>query len=313
MKAFWRQTTPPEEQPVTPTSPQPEPTWTNPAADPAPANPPGGDNPWAGSPYPADEFAAQVAIANARAQQDPAVTAVAPVTEPPPSHAAPADTSTAERRYFHAPAPEPDDHTDTCPACGGKMPTDPELLQSSAALLGDRLPQVAPAMYRYLFLGAPTLIPLFEDHTEGLIQWTWPTDSLTPVDGVDEAQWVRDPDGARYWTVNPDAAQVDVVFSAIQALVQLFDPTDDGKLEQLRAALAKMGRSHLRFDPPAQWNEYGAVIDAVLATLAQFAGEAWTPRLETAWRKALEFTSGTMIAAQATAVTKGRGRRRRTV
>lgn len=290
----------------TTSDPQPEPTWTNSPQD----------SPWAGHPgegHPATEgYPIERAITEARAQLDPDVAATQPVPPPPASHAAPAGTDTAERRYFQA-QQDPEQEAERCPNCGGKMPTEPELLQASAALLGDKLPEVVPAMYRYLFLGAPTLIPLFEDHAEGLIDWRWPTDTLTPVDGVDEGQWVRDGDGARYWTINADADQVDVVFKAIQVLVQLFDPQDDQKIDQLRATLNKLGRSHLRFDPPALWNEYGAVIDATLATLRQFAGEAWTPKLETVWRKALEFTSGTMIAAQATAVTKGRGRRRRTV
>jgi methyl-accepting chemotaxis protein len=90
--------------------------------------------------------------------------------------------------------------------------------------------------------------------------------------------------------------QRDKLLKAVVALVTHYDDPD-----ALVPALATMGRAHARF--PIGLAEYAAVGQALLVTLARFAGPAWTPEYEQAWTRAYTFAAGTMLQASATADT----------
>jgi hemoglobin-like flavoprotein len=64
-------------------------------------------------------------------------------------------------------------------------------------------------------------------------------------------------------------------------------------LPSLAAPLREMGARHLRYG--AQEAHYGVVRDALLATLAQFAGSAWTAELRADWTAALNAVAGLML------------------
>jgi methyl-accepting chemotaxis protein len=88
--------------------------------------------------------------------------------------------------------------------------------------------------------------------------------------------------------------QRDRLLKAVVALVTHYEDPD-----ALVPALATMGRAHARF--PIGLAEYAAVGQALLITLARFAGPAWTPQYERAWTRAYTFAAGTMLQASATA------------
>jgi hemoglobin-like flavoprotein len=65
--------------------------------------------------------------------------------------------------------------------------------------------------------------------------------------------------------------------------------------EGLLPALTSMGRNHVRYG--AQMEHYGAVGQVLLATLASYAGDAWTPELAGAWERMYTFAAGAMMRA----------------
>lgn len=85
-------------------------------------------------------------------------------------------------------------------------------------------------------------------------------------------------------------AQREKLLKAIIALVTHYDQPD-----ALAPALATMGRNHVRYGATVE--HYGAVGQTLLATLAKYAGDAWTPELAGAWERAYTWAAGTMMRA----------------
>ncbi len=80
-------------------------------------------------------------------------------------------------------------------------------------------------------------------------------------------------------------------------LVQMIDVAVSklNDLTVLLPALENLGRRHRGYGVlPAHYQVVGA---ALLLTLAQGLGGAWTPEVSTAWEKIYEFIADTMIAA----------------
>ncbi|MGO9778564.1 MAG: globin domain-containing protein [Streptosporangiaceae bacterium] len=79
----------------------------------------------------------------------------------------------------------------------------------------------------------------------------------------------------------------------VQALVRIVESLSTP--EEMAAYLAQLGRDHRKYGvEPAM---YEAVGDALLATLRAFAGPAFTPAAEQAWKEAYEAISALMIKA----------------
>lgn len=112
------------------------------------------------------------------------------------------------------------------------------------------------------------------------------------------------------------AAFYDRLFSDRPGVRQLFPAVMDDQRERLLAAvvtlvthydepdvlvpaLTAMGRNHVRYG--AELEQYAAVGAALLATLRESAGDAWTAAYESAWQRAYTFAAGTMMAASALA------------
>lgn len=75
-----------------------------------------------------------------------------------------------------------------------------------------------------------------------------------------------------------------------EALVAMMDHLEDASwLEQ---TLAGLGRKHADYGVTDEM--YGWVGGSLLATLAEVAGEAWTPELESAWSEAYGAIAGLM-------------------
>ncbi|MEV7326328.1 globin domain-containing protein [Streptomyces sp. NPDC093970] len=68
-----------------------------------------------------------------------------------------------------------------------------------------------------------------------------------------------------------------------------------GEPEKLNPYLQQLGRDHRRFDVVVQ--HYEAVGQSLLATLAHFLGEDWTPELERQWAEAYMAVAQTMVEA----------------
>jgi NAD(P)H-flavin reductase/hemoglobin-like flavoprotein len=64
--------------------------------------------------------------------------------------------------------------------------------------------------------------------------------------------------------------------------------------ESLIGFLAQLGRDHRKFD--VREEHYAVVGQALLATLAEVAGEGWTPEVAEAWERTFAFVAGTMQA-----------------
>lgn len=80
------------------------------------------------------------------------------------------------------------------------------------------------------------------------------------------------------------------LLKALIALVTHYD-----RPEQLMPGLTAMGARHVGYG--VQVEHYGAVGVALIATLRTFAGSAWTPELETAWKRAYTFAASVMMQA----------------
>jgi NAD(P)H-flavin reductase/hemoglobin-like flavoprotein len=79
----------------------------------------------------------------------------------------------------------------------------------------------------------------------------------------------------------------------VAALGRIVADADDP--DRLLPFLRQLGRDHRRFQVVAQ--HYEAVGQALLATLAYFLGEAWTPELQQGWTEAYSLVASTMIQA----------------
>lgn len=88
------------------------------------------------------------------------------------------------------------------------------------------------------------------------------------------------------------AGQGEKLVKAIVALVTHFAAP-----EQLTPALMTMGRRHEQYG--VRLEHYAAVGTVLLATLRDFAGDAWTPTFEQAWSRAYTFAAGVMMQAGA--------------
>jgi hemoglobin-like flavoprotein len=198
-----------------------------------------------------------------------------------------------------------DDDVEKCEGCGRRMPTDYELIQASLEGVGvtDLKHAVAVPFYSRLFTAVPSLIPIFPPD---MCYPLYDTQDLERITGYE----TNEDDTIK---VNPKAGQIDLIVGAVAALANNFDRHNPAKMDALDRELAKLARSHIRFTPPAKIEEYAAVVTTLLAVLTDVLGARFDERTEFAWRKALEYASGKMLAGQAVAKMQGRGRRRREV
>ena len=197
----------------------------------------------------------------------------APVTAPP-SHQAeeiPSANPITDTGSSFLP-PVAVDGAETCIVCGGRVPTDHELLVQVRELIAPIGPTAMHLFYERLFFYAPELRNLFPTRIE---------------------------------------VQEEKLLSAIVALLSLFQ-AGEAEMGQLDAALSKFGRSHVRFDPAATIEEYATVWRALSEVLNENLGGQLTARHLNVIRRAYEYAAGSMLRAQATARLKGAGRRRRT-
>ncbi len=165
------------------------------------------------------------------------------------------------------------EHDGTRPGYGSVVPTDHELLTQVLEWLAPAGPQAMHLFYGRLFEAAPELRDLFPERIE---------------------------------------MQEERLLSAIVHLFTLFDAGDDA-MEQLNNELARFGRSHTRFDPPATLKEYAAVKTVLFGVLTEMLGDKLTPQHSAALVRCYEYAAGRMLAAQATVKLTDRDRRRRTV
>ena len=86
------------------------------------------------------------------------------------------------------------------------------------------------------------------------------------------------------------AVQRDRFLHALATVVSQVD-----RIDALRAYLADLGRDHRKFG--ALTEHYPAVGVSLLATLAHFSAENWTPELSADWTAAFDLVAGIMIAA----------------
>jgi hemoglobin-like flavoprotein len=84
------------------------------------------------------------------------------------------------------------------------------------------------------------------------------------------------------------------LLKVIVALVTHYENPD-----ALLPVLGPMGARHERYGVRVE--HYAAVAEALLATLDEFAGDAWTPEVEAAWTRAYTFAAGAMIQGAAEA------------
>jgi NAD(P)H-flavin reductase/hemoglobin-like flavoprotein len=79
----------------------------------------------------------------------------------------------------------------------------------------------------------------------------------------------------------------------VHALARIVSQVDD--LDSLRGYLADLGRDHRKFGAVAE--HFPAVGTSLLATLAHFSSDAWTPELAADWEAAYAQVAGVMIEA----------------
>lgn len=82
----------------------------------------------------------------------------------------------------------------------------------------------------------------------------------------------------------------------LRALVQIVTSVDD--LDILASYLGDLGRDHRKYNVRPE--HFGLVGASLLATLAQYAGEDWTPEVAETWRGAYALISQVMIQALTT-------------
>ncbi|MDG4826649.1 globin domain-containing protein [Asanoa sp. WMMD1127] len=88
------------------------------------------------------------------------------------------------------------------------------------------------------------------------------------------------------------SAQQDKLLGAIVALVTNYENP-----EALRPTLEALGAKHDSWGVRPE--HYTAVAGCLLATLREYAGEAFTPEVEGAWVRAYTFAAGTMMQGAA--------------
>jgi NAD(P)H-flavin reductase/hemoglobin-like flavoprotein len=86
------------------------------------------------------------------------------------------------------------------------------------------------------------------------------------------------------------AAQRDKLVTALGTVVSNVDAVD-----QLVPFVRSLGRDHRKFGVMAE--HYAPVAEALLATLAHYLGEEWTPQLAADWQAAYQIVAGEMTAA----------------
>jgi NAD(P)H-flavin reductase/hemoglobin-like flavoprotein len=86
------------------------------------------------------------------------------------------------------------------------------------------------------------------------------------------------------------AAQRDKLVNALGTVVSNVDQAD-----QLMYFVRGLGRDHRKFGVLAE--HYAPVAEALLATLAYYLGDEWTPQLAGDWQAAYEIVAGEMVAA----------------
>lgn len=104
-----------------------------------------------------------------------------------------------------------------------------------------------------------------------------------------EILFARYPEAAPLFGRNPREVQARMLAEAIAAVL---DHLDDAPW--LTSTLGTLGAKHVGYGVTAPM--YAWVGDALLATLAEVAGDAWTPRVEAAWTEAYGAISGLMLA-----------------
>jgi NAD(P)H-flavin reductase/hemoglobin-like flavoprotein len=82
----------------------------------------------------------------------------------------------------------------------------------------------------------------------------------------------------------------------LRSLVRIVSTAASGDLDSLTGYLAATGRDH-RMISSLRAEHYALVGQALLATLAYFAGDAWTAEVAETWTEAYGLVSGTMIKA----------------
>ena len=85
-------------------------------------------------------------------------------------------------------------------------------------------------------------------------------------------------------------AQREHLIGALAQIVAQFD-----RVDELAVFLKGLGRDHRKFGTAAE--HYDAVGDSLLATLAHFAGDTWTPELANAWSDAYSMVADAMRQA----------------
>ena len=94
-------------------------------------------------------------------------------------------------------------------------------------------------------------------------------------------------------------AQHDKLLGAIVALVTNYENP-----EALRPTLEALGAKHDGWGVRPE--HYTAVAGCLLATLREFAGDAFTPEVEGAWVRAYTFAAGTMMQGAAVGASESR-------
>lgn len=82
--------------------------------------------------------------------------------------------------------------------------------------------------------------------------------------------------------------------SAFRELARIIWRLDDRVATE--EALGRLARDHRKFGVSAR--HYGPFFDALLATVEQYAGRAWTAQAGVAWRRALDYFAKVMAAAE---------------
>lgn len=203
----------------------------------------------------------------------------------PPDHGGPdwrESAAAAARTPIRDVPDDQDDEGDPCPTCGRVTPPARWFLADTLARVSTRAPQVFATFYASLFSVRPDLAKMF------------------PVDLADPSS---DPSGGGH-------AQREKLLAAVAAVATHYNPSDPAAIAGLNDALDKMGTTHgesrMAVDDP-DWpggrrpllqREYDIVNEAMVRTLAEFLGDAWTHYHNAAWWTALTYVANRMGAAQ---------------
>src|SRR5215467_8773831 len=103
--------------------------------------------------------------------------------------------------------------------------------------------------------------------------------------------FIKHPEGRDMFPISMKA-QREHLIGALAQIVAQFD-----RVDELGVLLKGLGRDHRKFGAVAE--HYDAVGDSLLATLAHFAGDAWTPEVAADWTGAYSMVASAMLAAAA--------------